>query len=56
VHYSFVDVELSIARDFPGRAQFVDDLSNFRVSLVRESRYVKIRVSSEPYSEKTEIF
>ena len=56
VQYSFAQVELSITRDFPGRNQFIDDLSNFRVALVRESRYLGMRISSEPYGEKTEIF
>ena len=56
VRYSFADVEISLGRDFPGRTQFVDDLANFRVSLVRESRQVKIRVLTEQSSEKTEVY
>jgi len=56
LHYSFADVEISIGRDFSGRTQFIDDLANFRVSAIRESRQVKIRVTSEQYSEKTEVF
>jgi hypothetical protein len=36
--------------------QALDDLANFRVSLVRESRNVKIRVLTEPPSEKTEVY
>jgi hypothetical protein len=56
LRYSFADVEISIARDFPARAQFIDDLANFRVSAVRESRTVKMRLIAEPYSEKTEVY
>jgi hypothetical protein len=56
LRYSFADVEISIGHDFPARAQFVDDLANFRVSAIRESRTVKIRVISEPNSEKTEVY
>jgi|ERR1700730_1326498 hypothetical protein len=56
LRYSFIDVELSIGRDFPGRIQFIDDFANFRVSTVRESRLVKMRIISEPNSEKSEIF
>ena len=56
LRYSFVDVEISLGKEFPGRGQFIDDLANFRVSAVRESRDVKIRVITEQYSEKTETF
>jgi hypothetical protein len=56
LRYSFADVEIALGRDFPGRGQFVDDLANFRVSLVRESRHVKIRVLTEPSSEKTDVY
>jgi hypothetical protein len=53
LRYSFADVEISVARDFPGRSQFIDDLANFRVSHVRDSRYLKIRVLMEQNSERT---
>jgi hypothetical protein len=56
LRYSFADVEISLGRDFPGRQQFIDDLANFRVSLVRESRQLKIRILTEQSSEKTEIY
>jgi hypothetical protein len=56
LRYSFADVEISIGRDFPARTQFIDDLANFRVSAIRESRAVKMRVIAEPYSEKTEVY
>jgi hypothetical protein len=56
LRYSFADVEISIGRDFPGCSQFIDDLANFRVSAIRESRTVKIRVVTEASSEKTEIY
>jgi hypothetical protein len=38
---------------FQGAAKFVDDLANFRVSHVRESRYLKIRVLIEQNPERT---
>jgi hypothetical protein len=56
LRYSFADVEISLGKDFPGRSQLIDDLANFRVSLIRESRQVKIRILTEQYSEKTEIY
>jgi hypothetical protein len=56
LRYSFADVEISIGRDFTGRVQFIDDLANFRVSAIRESRTVKMRIVTEPYSEKTEVY
>lgn len=56
LRYSFADVEISLGRDFPGRNQFIDDLANFRVSLVRDSRHVKIRVVTEQSSEKSEVY
>jgi hypothetical protein len=56
LRYSFADVEISLDRDFPGRSQFIDDLSNFRVSVVRESRHLKMRVLTEPSSDKTDVY
>ena len=56
LRYSFADVEISLGRDFPARNQFVDDLANFRVSLVRDSRHAKIRVLTEQSSEKSEVY
>jgi hypothetical protein len=56
LRYSFADVEISLGRDFPGRNQFIDDLANFRVSLVRDSRHVKIRVVTEQSSGKSEVY
>jgi hypothetical protein len=56
LRYSFADVEISLGRDFPGRSQFIDDLANFRVSLIRESRQLKLRILTEQTSEKTEVY
>ena len=56
LRYSFADVEISLGRDFPGRSQFFDDLANFRVSLIRESRQLKLRILTEQTSEKTEVY
>jgi hypothetical protein len=56
LRYSFADVELTLERNFYGKRQFLDDLANFRVSIVRETASVKIRVLLEPPTEKTEGF
>jgi hypothetical protein len=56
LRYSFADVEISLGREFAGRGQFLDDLANFRVARIRESRQVKIRILTEPASEKTETY
>jgi hypothetical protein len=56
LRYSFADVEISLGKEFAGRGQFFDDLANFRVASVRESRQVKIRILTEPASEKTDIY
>jgi hypothetical protein len=56
LRYTFADVEISLGRDFPGRGQFLDDLANFRVARVKESRQIKVRVLTEPASEKTEVY
>ncbi len=56
LRYTFADVELSLGREFPGRGQFLDDLANFRVARVKESRQLKLRVLTEPASEKTEVY
>jgi hypothetical protein len=56
LHYSFADVEISLGREFAGRAQFLDDLANFRVARLRESREVRIRIVTEPASEKTDVY
>lgn len=56
LRYSFADVEISLGRDFPGRNQLIDDLANFRVSLIRDSRHLKIRIVTEPSSEKSEVY
>jgi len=56
LRYTFADVEITLGRDFPGRGQFLDDLANFRVARVKESRQVTVRVLTEPASEKTELY
>ena len=56
LRYTFADVEITLGRDFPGRGQFLDDLANFRVARVKESRQVAVRVLTEPASEKTEVY
>jgi hypothetical protein len=56
LRYSFADVEISLGREFAGRGQFLDDLANFRVARVRESRQIKIRIVTEPASEKSDVY
>lgn len=56
LRYSFAEVELVLAKNFPALNQFMEDLANFRVSLIRESRMVKMRIISEANSEKPDLF
>jgi hypothetical protein len=56
LRYSFADVELTLSRNFCGKRQFLDDLANFRVSIVRETALMKIRILLEPPTDKTEGF
>jgi hypothetical protein len=56
LRYTFADVEISLGKEFPGRGQFLDDLANFRVARVKESRQVRLRVLTEPAPEKTEVY
>ena len=56
IRYSFADVELSIGKDFAGKRQFLDDLANFRVATIREGKQLRISISLEQNSEKTEKF
>ena len=55
IRYSFADVELSIGKDFAGKRQ-LDDLANFRVATIREGKQLRISISLEQNSEKTEKF
>jgi hypothetical protein len=56
LRYSFADIEIVVGKSFPAPNQFIEDLANFRVSMVRESRLIKIRIISESYTEKPEVF
>jgi hypothetical protein len=56
LRYSFADVELALSRNFYGKRQFLDDLANFRVSIVRETPLMKIQILLEPPTDKTEGF
>jgi len=56
LRYSFADAELTLSRNFLGKRQFLDDLANFRVSTIRETALIKIRILLEPATEKTEVF
>ena len=56
LHYSFADVEISLGKDFPGKNQLIEDLANFRVSALRESYCLNLRILMEPDSEKNALF
>jgi hypothetical protein len=56
LRYTFADVQLALAHNFPDFAQFLDDLVNNRVAVVRETCAVRITIQSEPSLEKSEIF
>ena len=54
--YAFADVELVPNRTFAAKRQFLDDLANFRVSTIRETSQMKIRIRMEPGTDKPELF
>ena len=56
LRYAFADVELVTTRTFTAKRQFLDDLANFRVATVRETNQMKVRISLEPPTDKTESF
>ena len=56
LRYAFADVELVPNRIFTAKRQFLDDLANFRVSTIRETNQMKIRIRLEPGTDKPEVF
>ena len=56
LRYAFADVELVPNRTFTAKRQFLDDLANFRVSTIRETNQMKIRIYLEPVTDKPEVF
>jgi hypothetical protein len=56
LRYTFADVELTLGRGFTARRQLLDELTNFRVALIRAGDQVGIRILMEPPSEKSELF
>lgn len=56
LRYAFADVELVPNRTFAAKRQFLDDLANFRVSTIRETNQMKIRIRLEPGTDKPELF
>ena len=56
LRFSFADVELITNRTFTAKRQFLEDLANFRVSTIRETNQMKIRILLEPPTEKPEVF
>jgi len=56
LRYAFADVELVPNRTFAAKRQFLDDLANFRVSTIRETHQMKIRIRLEPGTDKPEAF
>ncbi len=53
LRYSFVEVEISLGRDFCGKHLFLDDLAGFRVALVREGPDLRLRLVAEPFGDKS---
>lgn len=56
LRYAFADVELITNRTFTAKRQFLDDLANFRVATIRETNQMKVKISLEPPTDKTESF
>jgi hypothetical protein len=56
LRYAFADVELTLGSDFLGQRQLIEELSNFRVALIREGTHISIRILTEKRSEKRELF
>ena len=56
LRYAFADVELVTNRTFTAKRQFLDDLVNFRVATVRETNQMKVRITLESPTDKTESF
>ena len=56
LRYAFADVELVTNRTFTAKRQFLDDLANFRVATVRETNQMKVRITLESPTDKTESF
>ena len=56
LRYAFADVELVPNRTFTSKGEFLDDLANFRVSTIRETSQMKIRIRMEPGTDKQELF
>lgn len=56
LRYAFADVELLTNRTFTAKRQFLDDLANFRVSTIRETNQVKIRIRLEAATDKPDVF
>src|SRR5258708_38715762 len=56
LRYAFADVELVTNRTFSAKRQFLDDLANFRVSMIRENSQMKIRIRLEAGTDKPEEF
>jgi hypothetical protein len=56
LRYTFADVELTLSRNFTARRQLLDELTNFRVALIRAGDQIDIRILMESLSEKSDVF
>lgn len=56
LRYTFADVELTFGSDFPGRRQLIEELSNFRVALIRGGTPISMRILMETRSVKRQLF
>jgi hypothetical protein len=56
LRYTFADVELTFGSDFPERRKLIEELSNFRVALIRGGTHTSMRILMEARSVKRELF
>ena len=56
LRYAHAEVGISLARSFAIRDQLLDDLSNFRVALLRSSPAVRLEIRVDAPEERPEVF
>jgi hypothetical protein len=56
LRYTHADVFLSLGRTFAGRNQLLDDLTNFRVALLRASPALRMEIRTDAVEERPERF
>ena len=53
LRYTNADVTLSLSRGFALRRELLEDLTNFRVALVRSSSQLSIQIRTEPAEDRS---